>query len=84
MGRQLGLGVLVDEMVGTLVPRVFSDTYTSAPVSFSQTGNDYEDARYRLASRIADVLRRSSTPRVPRPRNPVAPRRDSIGEPLLP
>jgi hypothetical protein len=81
MGRKLGLGALVDELVGTLVPRVFSDTYASAPVSFSQTGNDYESARYRLASRIAEVLRRSSAPRLPRPRNPVAPRRGSAGDP---
>ena len=84
MGRQLGLGALVDEMVGTLVPRVFSDTNASAPVSFSQAGNDYEGARYRLASRIADVLRRGNAPRMPRPRNPVAPRRGSPGEPQLP
>lgn len=84
MGRRLGLGALADELVGTLVPQVFSDTNASAPVSFSQTGNDYEGARYQLASRIAEVLLRGSSPRLPRPQNPVAPRRGSPDEPPLP
>ncbi|MGD0579782.1 MAG: glycoside hydrolase domain-containing protein [Bryobacteraceae bacterium] len=76
MGRQLGLGALVDELVGTLVPQVFSDTYASAPVSFSQTGNDYENARRRLANRIASALHRGRAPRIPEPGHPKAPAAD--------
>jgi hypothetical protein len=57
MARGLGLEPLVDELVGTLVPQVFSDTIATAPVSFSETGSAYEDARHRLAQQIAAALR---------------------------
>ncbi len=73
MGRQLGLGALVDELVGTLVPQVFSDTNASAPVGFSQTGNDYENARRLLARRIAMELHPGRIPRIPEPISPKAP-----------
>jgi hypothetical protein len=83
MGRRLGLGDLVDELVGSLVPQVFSDTNASAPVGFSQVGNDYESARHQIASRIAERLRRG-TPGLPGPRYPGEPRRSRPGGTSLP
>ena len=67
MARQLGLGAKVNELVETLVPRVFSDTNSSAPVSFSQSGNDYETARRRLAGQLAAVLQHRRGMSIPRP-----------------
>ena len=54
LGRQLGLGGFGGRVSRDPRTQVFSDTNASAPVGFSQTGNDYENARrFFLARRIA-------------------------------
>ncbi|MBI3554481.1 MAG: DUF4091 domain-containing protein [Elusimicrobia bacterium] len=68
LARERGLSALVDEVLRAVVPRVFSDAGTS--LGFSQNGNDYEAARYRLAKAIAG-LRPEGTPQLAAP----APRR---------
>jgi len=51
LARKLKLDSLVNEVLQSVVPRVFSD---SGPVvGFSEAGNDYERARYKLAQAIA-------------------------------
>jgi hypothetical protein len=55
LARRLGLGALVDEVLQRVVPRMFSDA--GETVGFSETGNAYEAARYRLAKAIAGRAR---------------------------
>ena len=51
LARTLKLDSLLNEVLQSVVPRVFSQ---SGPgVGFSETGNDYERARYKLAQAIA-------------------------------
>ena len=54
MARELGLNSLVDEVVKSVVPRLFSDVREQDPVGFSEDGSAYEKARYRLAQAIAE------------------------------
>ena len=56
LARRLGLNSLVKESLDAVVPRVFSDT--KGAIGFSETGNDYERARYKLARAIAQQKRR--------------------------
>ncbi|MEO5568941.1 MAG: hypothetical protein ABIR92_10640 [Gemmatimonadaceae bacterium] len=56
MARALGLNTVVDEVLGAIVPRVFSDA--GDRVSFPETGAPYESARLRLARAIAGAARR--------------------------
>jgi len=56
MARQLGLDSLINEQLERVVPRVFSDAKGS--VGFSENGNDYESARYKLAQAIASSKNR--------------------------
>jgi hypothetical protein len=58
MARQLGLNTLIDEVLQAVVPRMFSDAQASSPVGFSETGNTYEAARYKLAAAIAVAHKR--------------------------
>ncbi len=51
LARKLKLDAVVDEVLQSVVPRVFSDS--GAAVGFSEAGNDYERARYKLAQAIA-------------------------------
>jgi hypothetical protein len=58
MARQLGRNTLVDEVLQSVVPRMFSDVQASSPVGFSESGNTYEAARYKLAAAIASAHKR--------------------------
>jgi Domain of unknown function (DUF4091) len=51
LARNLKLESLVNEVLQSVVPRVFSDS--GPAVGFSEAGNDYERARYKLAQAIA-------------------------------
>jgi hypothetical protein len=51
LARKLKLDALVNEVLQSVVPRVFSDS--GPAVGFSEAGNDYERARYKLAQAIA-------------------------------
>jgi hypothetical protein len=51
LARKLRLDSLVDAVLQSVVPRVFSDS--GPAVGFSEAGNDYERARYKLAQAIA-------------------------------
>jgi hypothetical protein len=51
LARRLGLDALVKEVLQAVVPRMFSDA--GEKVGFSETGNAYEAARYKLAQAIA-------------------------------
>jgi hypothetical protein len=51
LARKLKLDSLLDEVLQSVVPRVFSDS--GPAVGFSEAGNDYERARYKLAQAIA-------------------------------
>jgi hypothetical protein len=51
LARKLGLNALINEVLQAVVPRMFSDA--GETVGFSETGNAYEDARYKLAKAIA-------------------------------
>jgi hypothetical protein len=50
MARQAGLDSLVSDLLGAIVPRVFSDA--ADRVSFPETGDPYEAARLKLARGI--------------------------------
>jgi hypothetical protein len=50
LARQLGLDTVVQEVLQTIVPRVFSEA--SDRVSFPETGDAYDAARLRLARAI--------------------------------
>ena len=62
MARSLHLDATVDELLGTLVTRVFSDTNEAAPVAFAQTGNAFEAARQRIGREISAKLTPPSLP----------------------
>jgi hypothetical protein len=51
LARKLRLQTVVSEALQTVVPRVFSDT--GETVGFSENGDVYETARYKLAKAIA-------------------------------
>lgn len=51
LARQLGLNSLVDEALKAVVPRVFSEA--KGTIGFAETGNEYEQARYKLAQAIS-------------------------------
>lgn len=51
LAKQLKLDSLVNEVLQSVVPRVFSDA--GPTVGFAETGNKYEIARYKLAQAIA-------------------------------
>jgi hypothetical protein len=51
LARKLKLDAVVNEVLQSVVPRVFSDS--GPAVGFSEAGNDYEHARYKLAQAIA-------------------------------
>ena len=51
LARKLKLDSLVNEVLQSVVPRVFSDS--GPAVGFSEAGNDYERTRYKLAQAIA-------------------------------
>src|SRR6478672_3568827 len=51
LARKLKLDTVVNEVLQSVVPRVFSDS--GPAVGFSEAGNDYERARYKLAQAIA-------------------------------
>jgi hypothetical protein len=55
LARRLGLHSLVSEVLGTIVPRVFSDA--GERVSFPETGDPYEAARRKLAHAITAAAR---------------------------
>ena len=56
MARSLGLNAVVDDVLKAIVPRVFSDA--GERVSFPETGDPYEAARFKLAAAITQELRR--------------------------
>ncbi|PWT92375.1 MAG: hypothetical protein C5B55_06550 [Blastocatellia bacterium] len=51
LAKKLKLDSLVNEVLQSVVPRVFSDS--GPAIGFSEAGNDYERARYKLAQAIA-------------------------------
>ena len=51
LARQRGLESPVQEGLQTLVPAMFSDA--GETVGFSEKGDDYEEARYRLGKALA-------------------------------
>jgi hypothetical protein len=51
MARKLGLNAIVDEVLQSVVPRVFSDA--GREIGFSESGDAYEAARYKLGKAIA-------------------------------
>lgn len=51
LARQLKLDSLINEVLQSVVPRVFSDS--GPTVGFAENGNAYETARYKLAQAIA-------------------------------
>ena len=51
LARHLKLTSLINDVLQSVVPRVFSDS--GASVGFAETGNEYERARYKLAQAIA-------------------------------
>ncbi len=53
LARQHGLEALVDESLHKLVPAMFSDA--GETIGFSEKGDDYEAARYRLGKALAAV-----------------------------
>jgi len=57
LARKLGLNSLINDELQAIVPRVFSDA--KGTVGFAETGNEYEQARYRLAQAIAQHKQRT-------------------------
>jgi hypothetical protein len=51
IARNLKLDTVIDEVLHSVVPRVFSDA--SEEIGFAETGNQFEAARYKLAQAIA-------------------------------
>lgn len=51
LARKAGLGVLVDQALRAIVPRVFSEA--GETIGFSEVGNDYEARRLELGRAIA-------------------------------
>jgi hypothetical protein len=50
LARQFGLDSLIEEVLQSVVPRVFSDA--GGKLGFAETGNEYERARYKLAQAL--------------------------------
>ena len=50
LARQLKLYPLINEVLQSVVPRVFSDA--GGKIGFAETGNEYESARYKLAQAL--------------------------------
>ena len=57
LARKLGLNSLINEVLQAIVPRVFSNA--KGAVSFAETGNEYERARYKLAQAIAQQTKKN-------------------------
>jgi hypothetical protein len=53
LARQRGQGAVVDEVLGSVVPKVFSDA--GPTVGFAETGEAFEAARRRLAEAIVSA-----------------------------
>ena len=51
LARQFKLDSLINEVLQSVVPRVFSDA--RGKIGFAETGNEYESARYKLAQALA-------------------------------
>ena len=51
LARRLKLDAVINDVLQSVVPRVFSDS--GPAIGFSEAGNDYERARYKLAQAIA-------------------------------
>ncbi|MBA2705206.1 MAG: DUF4091 domain-containing protein [Blastocatellia bacterium] len=51
LARQFKLYPLINEVLQSVVPRVFSDA--GGKIGFAETGNEYESARYKLAQALA-------------------------------
>jgi hypothetical protein len=56
MARKLGLHPLVNEVLQAVVPRMFSDA--GQTIGFSESGDAYEGARYKLGKAIADAIKK--------------------------
>jgi Domain of unknown function (DUF4091) len=56
LARKLGLNALVNQVLESVVPRMFSDLQANSRVGFSETGNTYEIARYKLAKAIVSRI----------------------------
>jgi hypothetical protein len=56
IARALGLDAVVNEVLQSIVPRVFSDA--GERVSFPETGDPYEAARLKLARAIAAAAKK--------------------------
>jgi glycosyl hydrolase family 123 len=56
MARKLGLHLLVNEVLQAVVPRMFSDA--GQTIGFSESGDAYEGARYKLGKAIADAIKK--------------------------
>ena len=65
LARKLGLTGLVGDVLREIVPRVFSDA--GATVSFPETGDPYEAARFNLARAIAEASRMGQSPELRQP-----------------
>jgi len=56
LARTLGLHALINEVLQAIVPRMFSDA--GQTVGFSETGDAYEAARYKLGKAIAGAIKK--------------------------
>jgi hypothetical protein len=56
MARERGLNTLVDEALRAVVPNVFSKT----TIGFAETGNEYEQARYKIGRALSQKKQRST------------------------
>ncbi len=55
LGRSMGLDSLIEESLEEVVPKVFSDTDTSAGIGFAEGAEAFEESRYRLAVAIEEA-----------------------------
>jgi glycosyl hydrolase family 123 len=58
MAHELGLNPLINEVLQSVVPSMFSEVTANSPVGFSEAGNTYEAARYKLGKAIADAIKK--------------------------
>ena len=56
LARKLGLDSLIREVLQAVVPRMFSDAQET--IGFSEKGNTYDEARYKLAKAIVEAGRK--------------------------
>lgn len=61
LARKQGLDSVVQESLGKTVPKVFSDA--GDKIGFSEKGDDYEQARYRLGKALEAALKKAATSR---------------------